>query len=320
MIGAEPLQAAGAVLCRPRPGSPPEIALVHRPRYDDWSLPKGKTDPGESTQRTAVREIEEETGYSCVLSHLLAQVTYPVPTETGESVPKRVDYFSARARGGDFTPNDEVDELRWLTTDRAREILTYPSDARVLDAFDRFPTDTVTLLLVRHAEAGSRADWAADDALRPLNEVGRQQTAALRELLGLFEPERVHSAPRVRCEQTVAPVADDLGVAVTPEPLLSEEGYWADPAAGVDRILRLASGRGTALVSSQGGVIPDLLARLGRAAGLALDDVPSRKGSLWTLTFELDARPNEGGCAVPRLVAADYVPDPLRPRTTAYGI
>jgi 8-oxo-(d)GTP phosphatase len=305
------VHAAGAVLWRESAGRP-EVALVHRPRYDDWSLPKGKLDSGETVAHAAVREVAEETGLSCVLSRFLHRVLYSITTVRGE-VPKQVDYFAARARDGAFTPNDEVDELRWLDVDRARQRLSYPHDAQVLDSFDRLPTTVVTVLLVRHALAGTSADWSGDDTLRPLSPDGLRQQAALRSLLPLFGPQRAYSAPRVRCEQTIAPTAEDLGLAITPEPSLSEEGYASNPRAGVDRLLRIAADGDTALVCSQGAVIPDLVARLAESGDVVSGNVAggkvvSEKGSVWTLTFR---REPHGDGPPMRLAAADYLPNPF---------
>ncbi|MGI8307907.1 NUDIX hydrolase [Saccharopolyspora hattusasensis] len=305
-----PVRAAGAVLWRDV-GDGPEVALVHRPRYDDWSLPKGKLDPGELSAHAAVREVSEETGFSCVLSRFLTRVNYSVPESDGGRAPKMVDYFTARAADGVFAPNDEVDELRWLRTDQARGRLSYPHDVGVLDAFEELPAESATVLLVRHAKAGKRSEWAGDDILRPLTEAGRQQRDALHSLLPLFGPARIYSAPRLRCEQTVAPIAEDLGIGIAVEPLFSEEGYLGDPDAGVDLMLRVAAGAGPAVVCSQGGVIPDLVARLADSAGLPLGEVASRKGSVWTLTFSGDRYSGNGSGPALRLAAADYLADPL---------
>ncbi|MEB3366775.1 NUDIX hydrolase [Saccharopolyspora mangrovi] len=304
------VRAAGTLLWRPSPQGP-EVVLVHRPRYDDWSLPKGKLDPGELAAHAAAREVVEETGFEATLTRPLAQVSYSVPRRTGGLAPKVVYYFSARLRGGEFAPNDEVDELRWLPLKEARAELSYPHDARVLDAFDESRSETATVLLVRHAKAGKRSEWSGDDALRPLSEAGREQRDALHSLLPLFAPSRIYSAPRVRCEQTVAPVARDGGIDVLSEPLFSEEVYSADPSAGVRALLEVAAEGGTSVVCSQGGVIPDLVTRLADSAGLELDEVASRKGSVWTLAFR-PGEPADGGQAPdPVLAAADYLPDPL---------
>ncbi|MEV0049167.1 NUDIX domain-containing protein [Saccharopolyspora shandongensis] len=305
-----PVRAAGAVLWRAGAAGA-EVALVHRPRYDDWSLPKGKLDPGELPAHAAVREVAEETGFSCVLSRFLTRVDYSVPVAGGGRAPKVVDYFTARAGDGSFAPNDEVDELRWLPTGRARELLSYPHDAGVLDAFEKSPAESATVLLVRHAKAGKRSEWAGDDDLRPLTEAGQRQRDALHSLLSLFGPARIYSAPRLRCEQTVAPIAADLGIGIATEPLFSEEGYLGDPDAAADALRGVADGPGAAVVCSQGGVIPDLVARLADSTDLRLGEVASRKGSVWTLTFARDRSSGNGSAPALRLAAADYLADPL---------
>lgn len=303
------VRAAGAVLWRPAKTGV-EVALVHRPRYDDWSLPKGKVDPGETLAATAVREIAEETGFHAVLGRHLAQTGYEVPAKgNGKLLKKTVDYFSGKAISGAFSPGDEVDELRWLAPREAERLLTRDTDVRVLREFCALPADLTTVLLVRHAKAGKRDDWTGDDDLRPLSEAGRRQADALRELLPHYGPDRVFSAPRLRCVRTVSGVAEDLGTEVRHEPLLSEEGYWPDPARGISRLLAITAAGGTPLVSSQGGVIPDLVSALADRDALDLPStsggvVPSKKGSLWVLSFRTTA---DG----PILVSADYHPSPL---------
>jgi 8-oxo-(d)GTP phosphatase len=286
------IRAAGAVAWRNG-----TVAVVHRPRYDDWTLPKGKLDRGETVAHAAVRELAEETGFDVVLGRHLNTVRYSL----GESV-KHVDYFAARATGGRFEPNDEVDELRWLPVEQAAGILTYPHDAAVLAEFARLPPDTTSVLLVRHAKAGKREGWHGPDSQRPLSATGVRQAEALRHLLPLFGPDRMHSAPPERCVQTIAGVAGDLGRTVTVEPALGEQDYSGDPDKGLHRLLELAAGEGNVAVCSQGGVIPALISALAGQSGLDLPGVRAQKGSLWVLTFV------HGG---PRLVAADYYPSPL---------
>ncbi|GGS52010.1 NUDIX hydrolase [Actinokineospora fastidiosa] len=284
------IAAAGAVLWRPAPGGV-EVAVAHRPRYDDWSLPKGKLDPGETIHRAAVREVFEETGHRAVLGRHLGQVAYRV----GRS-DKTVDYFAARAVSGSFVSNEEVDELVWLPIPDAAGLLTYHHDRDVLAAFAVAPLAT-TLLLVRHAHAGDRSEWDGPDELRPLSAKGHAQVAALMEFLPLFGPTRVHSVPNVRCEDTVRPLAERLGCPVTPEKGLGEAGYQAAPEAAHSRLLTIAAGPGTAVVCSQGGVIPSLLDALGAESGV--EGHRARKGSVWVLSLDGD-----------KLVGADYVARP----------
>ena len=294
--------AAGAVLWHRRSDSATvEVALVHRPRYDDWSLPKGKLEPGESIWAAAVREVAEETGYPAFLGRHLGQRRYPV----SQPVPatKVVDYFAARVAGpGEFRPSKEVDALRWLPVADADGMLSYPGDREILRAFGALPADLTTLPLVRHAKAGDRSSWDGPDDLRPLSSSGRRQTAALDALLPLFGVDRVHSAPLVRCVQTVQALADELPTPILLEPLLSEPGYLPNPAAAVARFRSIATAGGTPVVCSQGGVIPDLLSRLAKESGLTLPDPHAAKGSAWILSLSPDPHP--------QLLAADYIHKP----------
>ncbi|MBH5335581.1 NUDIX hydrolase [Streptomyces pactum] len=129
--GAAPVRAAGCVLWRrARSGGPVEIALVHRPRYDDWSHPKGKLKRGEDPLRGAVREVLEETGIGCLPGPELPTVRYPV-----RGRPKEVRYWAAEADPEDvFVPNREVDRLLWLPPDPARGLLTHHHDRALVDA------------------------------------------------------------------------------------------------------------------------------------------------------------------------------------------
>jgi 8-oxo-dGTP diphosphatase len=123
------IEAAGGVVWRLSAKGPLTVLLVHRPRYDDWSLPKGKLDPGESHLDAALREVEEETGLTCTIGDELTEVRYR--DRNGRD--KRVRYWSMRPVGGEFEANDEVDEVRWVPVDRVREWLTYGRDAEVVD-------------------------------------------------------------------------------------------------------------------------------------------------------------------------------------------
>jgi 8-oxo-(d)GTP phosphatase len=294
------VRAAGAVLWRhPEDAAHEvEVALVHRPRYDDWSFPKGKLDAGESMPAAAVREVAEETGQRVRLGPALADVYYEVPD--GHKI---VRYWSAESRGGTFVANGETDELRWVSPDRAATLLSYQRDVDVLHRFGSIGVPTSTVLLVRHAKAGSRHQWKGDDDLRPLSGSGREQAQQLAALLPLYGPDRILSAPPLRCRETVAPLGDHLGMAVGDEPLFGEEGYWADPAAARARLHALAGEPGITVLCSQGGVIPDLVAVLAEESPHPLDvdpdDIPARKASTWVLGFDGSV-----------LRSADHHPDP----------
>lgn len=310
------VRAAGTVLWRRNAAARVEIAVIHRPRYDDWSLPKGKCDRGETLPACAVRETEEESGYRPVLGRRLPDVRYAVGQPARSKV---IWYFAGRATDGEFRPNEEVDELRWLPPEEAKRVLSYPDALDTLDAFGAVPPDARTVLLVRHAKAGSRQNWSGDDDARPLSPAGWRQAKALRTLLPLFGVRRVAAAPRLRCEQTVAGLAEDLGVPLVREPLLSEEAHVRAPTSAARRLLRLVGPVGGATeagfdppdgpiaVCSQGGAIPGLIDSLAAESGLALPPgpLPCKKGSVWVLSFA--PRPPYP------LLAADYLPSPLPP-------
>ncbi|MFJ9369283.1 NUDIX domain-containing protein [Nocardia sp. NPDC101769] len=297
--------AAGAVLWRPAADGALEIALVHRPKYDDWSLPKGKMDPGETPVITAVREVAEETGLNSRLGRYLGHVTYPV---TGHRKLKRVDYWAARVLDGEFESNLEVDVLDWRRLDTVMDALSYPMDRSIVRNFLRQPAETATLLLVRHAKAGRSDRFAGDDELRPLEKAGRAQARALVPNLLAFGAAEIVSAPPARCVQTVTPLAEKLGVDVELEPLFSESGYAAAPDAALKRARDLVSADTVRVISSQGKVIPDLLEWWAAADGISLPPARNRKGSVWVLSF------HDG-----RLIAADHLDRALTPTDLPRG-
>ncbi|MEV6360236.1 NUDIX hydrolase [Nocardia asteroides] len=286
------IHAAGAVLWRDG-GAGPEIAVIHRPKYGDWSLPKGKLDPGETPVVAAVREVGEETGLPCTLGRYLGHVTYPIP---GHRQLKRVDYWAAEAAAGEFAVNAEVDELRWFPLDRLMDQLSYPMDRQVVRMFARLPARTSTVLLVRHAKAGKRSRFDGPDALRPLEPAGARQAKELTPNLLAFGASEIHSADPLRCIQTVTPLAEQLNIEINCEPMFSEQGYDSAKSAARQRFLSLVTDRGVPVVCSQGGVIPDLTDWLATRSGLTLPPARNRKGSVWALSFVGD-----------RLVAADHM-------------
>ena len=292
------VRAAGAVLWRVVDDRV-AVALVHRPKYDDWSLPKGKLEGGESMPAAAVREIREEAGVGARLGPWLRDVRYTV--EEGR---KLVRYWSAQARSEpDFSPNDEIDGLRWVDPDTAAGLLSYPHDVDVLKRFVELGPPPSVLLLVRHAKAGKRGEWEGDDRLRPLSGNGLAQVEDLTALLPLFGPDRIHSAPLVRCHDSVAPLAQALHLPVDDEPLLGEDRYADDPDTTLAWVCELAASPGVTLLCSQGGVIPGTVAALAREAALPVgvdpDDVPAKKASVWVLGLRDGA-----------LVSADYIERP----------
>lgn len=268
------LAAAGGVVWRMRDGIP-DVLVVHRPRYDDWSLPKGKLLPEEPELVGAVREVREEAGASVAVQQRVGTVKYLV-----DGARKKVTYWSMRYLGGDFLPNDEVDDIEWLRVGEACRRLSYDIDRSVLDDFAVMPVADSVLVLVRHAKAGKRSEWHGDDRLRPLDASGERQAAQLATLLSMFGPTRVYSADRTRCVQTVQPLAAALDLSVHVEPAFSDENFQDGPHGTQTALLALAKPGKVSVVCSQGLTIPSLVDRL--APVVRSSD--TRKGAWWVLT------------------------------------
>ncbi|RBY86337.1 bifunctional NUDIX hydrolase/histidine phosphatase family protein [Blastococcus sp. TF02A-30] len=297
------IAAAGGAVWRPAGnGGGIEIAVVHRPRYDDWSLPKGKLDAGEHAVQAACREVVEETGLTVVAGRRGLTTRYAV-----DGAPKRVDYWLMRCTGGEFTANDEADELRWLSPGDAAALVTHGHDREVIaDAARTDLPREVRLLLVRHGKAGSSDRWDGPDDVRPLTAAGEEQADRLAQVLPLFGPAAVLSATPLRCRQTVAPLAERLGLAVEQQPDFGEPEFGGDPGRALDAALRILDGPAVTVVCSQGGTIPAVLQALGvHGHGVTGLLPPAAKGSAWAL----------GGR--PGALAADYyrdvAPDPDAP-------
>jgi 8-oxo-dGTP pyrophosphatase MutT (NUDIX family)/phosphohistidine phosphatase SixA len=267
------------------------VLVVHRPRYDDWSFPKGKSEVGETDEATALREVLEETGLVCELDEELPGTVYV--DSLGR--PKAVRYWRMRPVAGAFVPGEEVDEVRWLTPDDARARLSYEHDRVVLDGLVRPapPAEVVAVVpaleprapeppvyLVRHAKAGDREAWTEVDRLRPLSKKGRRQGEALVETFRGREIERVISSPYVRCEQTVRPLALDRGLTIETDDRLAEGA----PLAGLLDLFAEIAGVATVLCA-HGDLIPETVAHLA-SLGIPADDGASKKGSTWVLERE----------------------------------
>ena len=277
----KPTYAAGAVLWR-GDANDPEVGIIHRPSYGDWSLPKGKLDPGENLPGVAEREIREETGYTVRLGKLVGSVSYPVTGRT-----KLVWYWTAEVLGGEFAPNDEVDELRWVGMDEAEELLTYDLDVDVLrKARKRLSREPDTrIIYIRHGRAHSRKNWAGDDNLRPLDKKGRRQAELLISQTLPFRPERIYSAEPDRCRHTVEPLAGELGLDVTVDPLFGDMAWIGSQVEAQNRFLDVVAEGGVSVICAQGTVIPHMIAWLSANGTLPIDDIPARKGSAWVLGF-----------------------------------
>jgi 8-oxo-dGTP pyrophosphatase MutT (NUDIX family)/phosphohistidine phosphatase SixA len=250
--GSRLIRAAGAVAWRPGPDGEPEILLVHRKKYDDWSLPKGKTEPDEPLPVTAVREVLEEGGARLALGRRLVSVRYNVGGR-----PKRVHYWAARVLSVDdrAVPNSEVDEVTWLPAGRAVDKVSYTHDHGVLADFAARPAQTVPLILLRHSKALSKSGWKRTDQSRPLDDSGRSDAKALADLLACFAPRpRLISSTAVRCAETLGPLSEVTGEQVRAEPSLyihnqSPLAGATDPAADLTALVRevISSGEPTVI-------------------------------------------------------------------------
>ncbi len=259
--------------------------MIHRPRYDDWSIPKGKLAPGESALEGALREVYEETGYRAWPSRALGDVHYLKVTD-GIAREKVVTYWAMRASGGMFTPNREVDELRWMRPDAARSVLTRSSDQDILDRFVDGPVLTRTVLLVRHASAGNPAKWRGEDRLRPLDERGHDQAEELVRLLSRFDVRGIFSADNLRCAQTVQPLSDSIGLPISEQKQISASGFVGHEREALELVRDLGEDGEAIVICSQREVIPELLKRLTGGDGVALDGEPKvKKASVWSLSF-----------------------------------
>ena len=335
------IKAAGAVAWRPGPDGRPEILLVHRRKYDDWSLPKGKVEPGETLPVTAVREVLEEGGARLALGRRLASIRYNVGGR-----PKRVHYWSAAVASLDdhAVPNDEVDAIEWLDADRAIDRVSYRHDHGVLADFARLPAQTVPVILLRHAKAVGKSSWKRADDRRPLDDAGRADAKALAELLACFGPRaRLITSPAVRCVETLRPFAELSGAELREEPSLyiHTQSSRTDPADSSPSMAALmaqavAAGEPTIFCAHREN-IPVLqaaaLAALGgaqpasdAAPGSALADVglkafpelpkewddPLPTSGFWVLNLTLPAPPAPPASPT----SAPPAPSPTPPRTS----
>jgi 8-oxo-(d)GTP phosphatase len=250
----ELVRAAGGVVRRVGT-SGIEVLLVHRPRYDDWSFPKGKAHPGETDEETAVREVAEETGITARLGVELPTTQY----RDSRGRPKVVRYWTMQPESGSFEPHDEVDEIKWVPIDEAESELSYERDRELLEAL-RPP-----LLVLRHASAGDSENWAGADADRPLDEGGRRQAEELVEQLAPYVIKRIVSSPFIRCVETVVPLARARGLEVETSDDLAE---GADPA----RVRRLLLGlEAEALVCAHRPELEPLFRKVKKGATVAVE-------------------------------------------------
>jgi 8-oxo-(d)GTP phosphatase len=281
------VRAAGGIVRR-RVNGHVHIVLVHRPRYDDWSFPKGKLLAGESFEAAALREVLEETGLACRIDAELPLSRYI--DQTGR--PKVVRYWSMEPLDGDeLHPTGEVDEARWFTIAETRDVLTYDRDRALLDAA---VGKDAPAYLVRHVKAGDRSKWSGDDRSRPPSKAGHRQAKALVHILSGRIIERILSSPAIRCIETVDPLADQRGLPIEKRDDLLEGAPLSGMLALLDALRSTPS-----VLCGHGDLIPAVIEYFEERGASIGPDRGWKKGSVWILEREAGI-----------IVSATYIPPP----------
>lgn len=273
------VRAAGGLILRRTGKGNLKILIAHRPSYDDWGLPKGKADKGETAEETALREVLEETGYECRIVAPLETTRHRMSNGV-----KEVRWFAMRPLPSSpgFQKNEEIDKIQWVSRKKAKELLDYETDRHLIKNADyKHLTQTGTIFLLRHAAAGDRTKWSGPDPERPLTKKGRKQSHFVAETLAAKNIERIVASPYERCIETVKPLAKRIGAKVEVDQALAE-GPDIDAAYGlVDSLVGH-----NAVLCSHGDVIPAVMNRL-MWAGLTLDSrFYCSKASVWEVGVE----------------------------------
>jgi phosphohistidine phosphatase SixA/8-oxo-dGTP pyrophosphatase MutT (NUDIX family) len=290
------IQAAGAVLWRKSEISQLEIAVIHRPRYDDWSLPKGKVESGESHISAGYREIQEETGYESTFGPEIGTVVYKL-----EGASKEVRYWAAAAtvKTGNSNPQ-EVDQVLWLAPKKAKEKLTNKDDRAIVDFFLEFGADTFPIILLRHAKALKRTDWDGDDGDRPLEHRGQLQAKRLLPIYLPYGISEVHTSDALRCIETVDLIARLIEKTPIFSGDLSEYGYAKDREAPLEYVQDLMDRGVSAIVCSHNPIIPKIVKKL--------------VGKKYFKSMDRELEPAQAivlHCRAGEVIACDWIDEPL---------
>ncbi len=250
------VHAAGAVVAR----SGKQVLLVHRPKYDDWSFPKGKLDEGEHVTAAGVREVAEETGLDVRLGPPLRAQRYAAGNRM-----KTVHYWMGRVIGDDdvshYQANEEIDEVAWVPFDDAMSLLTYPYDRETLRESMLVRKKTRAFVILRHGQARSRKSWRKNDRLRPLVRIGTLQAQRTVPVLAAYDVSMVATSSSTRCVQSVAPYVDVTGVQPRAFDGLSEEDATDE---GVREIVQeLLDHKGGVVLCTHRPVLPAVFAAVG---------------------------------------------------------
>lgn len=272
--------AAGAVVWRIHPDGSIQVVVIHRPAYDDWTLPKGKVEDDESLIACAFREIQEETGVKARFGPYIGDTFYEV-----SGVPKVVRYWSAKMIEGDDQSFDrsEVDKLLWLSPKEASKKLTIKDDRHILKKFMKIKRDSKPLILLRHAKALDRKEWSGDDEDRPLTEDGRRQVQKLIKTMHVYGLTSIHTSDAIRCLDTAKPIADALGIELVVNSKLSEYEYHRDGKSAAKYIKGLFEQDQRVLVCGHNPILTKIIKKMARRLDMYQEDFSLGKGDAFIL-------------------------------------
>lgn len=259
MATVERIEGAGAVLWQAIDDAEVKIAIIHRPRYDDWSLPKGGVDAGESHIQAAFREVLEETGVKAIFGPEIGKVDYEV-----NGVTKEVRYWLAEAdQFNAATPNpEEVDATEWLSISDAINKLSNSDDREIVRMAEEFGFGSTPLVLLRHAKALKRDQWDGDDGDRPLEHVGQIQAAKIPAIYAPYAIEKIYSSDAIRCVQTIEAMAAEYGITPIYSSEISEFGFERDSEKALDYALSVMLSDKPSVMCSHNPVLPKLVKKL----------------------------------------------------------
>ena len=260
--------AAGAVLWRKGEKKKIEVLIIHRPKYDDWTFPKGKAEIGEPLIACAYREVLEETNIETAFGPYLGEVEYL--TNDGK---KKVSFWSAKVvKEKEFKPNAEVDQLKWVEVTKVKELLTLDTDRKILEQFLQIEPDTKPLVLLRHAKAVTRDEWQGEDDDRPLDSYGQNQAKRLLAMYQVFNLEQIHSSDAVRCYDTVVAIAKGLNIKLEVTGKLSESTFKKDKEKAFDYAKDLMKLNESVLLCSHNPILPKMLNKLTKKSVVDADE------------------------------------------------
>jgi 8-oxo-dGTP diphosphatase len=260
--------AAGAVLWRKGEKKKIEVLIIHRPKYDDWTFPKGKAEIGEPLIACAYREVLEETNIETAFGPYLGEVEYL--TNDGK---KKVSFWSAKAiKEKEFNPSAEVDQLKWVEVTKVKELLTLNTDKKILEQFLQIEPETKPLILLRHAKAVTRDEWQGEDDDRPLDSYGQNQAKRLLAMYQVFNLEQIHSSDAVRCYDTVVAIAKSLNIKLEVTGKLSESTFKKDKEKAFDYAKDLMKLNESVLLCSHNPILPKMLNKLTKKSEVDADE------------------------------------------------